>query len=86
MAKVSFFFICCKYVGTDNGALILGQIAVVANQPVFHREYLSKETDGKTKILMDSTVLKWILRNLVGQRELDSSGSGYGLVAGSLTR
>ena len=39
--------------GPDNGALILGQIAVVANQPVFHGEKLNKEADGKTKTLMD---------------------------------
>jgi len=44
----TFFFICCKYLGPDNGTLILGQTAVVANQPVFHREKLSKEADGKT--------------------------------------
>jgi hypothetical protein len=40
-------------VGTDNGDLLLGQIAVVANQPVFHREKLRKETDRKIKTLMD---------------------------------
>lgn len=39
--------------GTDNEALLLGQTAVVANQPVFHRENLRKKTDRKTKTLMD---------------------------------
>jgi hypothetical protein len=37
-----FFFICCKYGGNDNGALLLGQIAVVANKRLFHTE---KERD-----------------------------------------
>jgi hypothetical protein len=48
-----FFFISCKYVGTKKGALILGQIAFVANQPGFHREKLRKETDRNTQTLMD---------------------------------